>query len=99
MSKGSPSLKVRVPVPLLQAVTKAISELNRTRFEEPLTVSSFILGAITSRLKELERHRRYSRSKRTQKNGSGPLSLATVEHTSTVASKTALERQAENEST
>jgi hypothetical protein len=55
MSKGSKIVGVRVPPIFLAACEAAIARANRTTKEEPYTMSSWILAAMSRQLQHLSR--------------------------------------------
>jgi hypothetical protein len=98
MSKGSPSIKVRLPPATIALVKLVIAIKNEKRFERPLTVTDFVQDAIATALKEFDRHQRWNKTKRDKKKNSAPPSPAKVEHTTPSAGTSVLERQENNES-
>jgi hypothetical protein len=67
VSKGSPSLKVRLPQATIDRIREVIKAQNCKRTEAELTVTDWIQAAIASSLKDFERHRRWSDNKKRQR--------------------------------
>jgi len=60
MYKGSKIVPVRIPARLLADVEAAIASANRKRFQEPYTMSSWLIDCIRDRLAKLS-HAKMSR--------------------------------------
>jgi hypothetical protein len=55
MSKGSPTLQVRLNAEFIEAIDNRIAEINAKRKGEPLTRSGFLFADIVEKLNKMER--------------------------------------------
>lgn len=62
--KGSPIIRLRVPSEILEAIQQKMESCNRTRKEEPYTLSSFVRAAIIERFQKYARAHAASAKKR-----------------------------------
>lgn len=63
MSRGSKIVPVRLPEKLYHAIVEAMESANRTRFEEPYVVSTYVRKCLVEKLEHLERSKKKKSSK------------------------------------
>ena len=58
MSKGSKIVPVRLPERLYRGIIEAMEAANRSRFEEPYVLSTYVRKCLLDKLAHLERSRK-----------------------------------------
>lgn len=61
MSKGSKIVPVRIPDRLFSAIVDAMEAANRTRFEEPYVLSTYVRKCLVDKLDHLQRSKKRAR--------------------------------------